>query len=156
MPKATEVEVYETLACSPNMQRFWQAEHAHTGGGLMYQVGRAVSRSFFLCPECLPDLREAKWHMQCFKQYMSMSDEQCEQHAYITQQVTSGIHGSDLIKKTFIPNAQELKKFYKSDCQHSLLQALPIPIIHNIDGIAYVNPVDTSRHSSARLQQLRT
>ena len=148
-PKATEVEVYEALACSPNMQRFWQAEHAHTGGGVMYQVGRAVSRSFFLSPGCLPDLQEAMWHMQCFKQYMSMSDEQRERHAYILQQVTSGIHGSDLIKKTRIPNAQELKRFYKSDCQHSLWQALPIPVIHNIDGIAYVNPVDICRFAFA-------
>ena len=140
--KATGLEVFNALSCSPDMQRFWQAEHACPGGGLMYLVGRSVTRSYFVGADDLPDFQEAKWQFQCFMQYMSMNASQRKWHAEIIHQITSCANGNSLIKKTRIPNAQELKRFYKSDSQHSLWESLPIPKVHNIDGIAYVNPLD--------------
>lgn len=147
VPKATENEVFKSLQCSPNMQRFWLAEHSSPGGGLIYLVGRAFSRSTFVGPQNLPDLPEAEWQMQNFMQYMSMSERQRDWHAEITLKITST--GSNLIKKTRIPNPQELKRFYKGDSQHSIWNALPTPTIHNINGIAYVNPEDIVRFAFA-------
>jgi hypothetical protein len=146
-PKATPAEVFDSLQCCPNMQRFWQAEHISPGGGLVYLVGRAFNRSNFVGSHNLPDFPEAKWQMQNFMQYVNMSEKQRDWQAEITIKITSS--GSELIKKTRIPNAHELKKFYQSDCQHCLWQALPIPTIRNIDGIAYVNPVEIIRFAFA-------
>ena len=140
--KASTLQVFNALSCSPNMQRFWQAEHTCPGGGLMYLVGRSVARSHFVGAADLPGFQEAKWQFQCFMQYISLNECQRKWHAEIIQQVTSCANGNSLIKKTRIPNAQELKRFYKSDCQHCLWETLPIPKVHNIDGIAYVNPLD--------------
>lgn len=146
-PKASQVEVFNSLECSPNMQRFWQAEHISPGGGLVYLVGRAFNRSNFVGSHNLPDFPEAKWQMQNFMQYVNMSERQRDWQAQITMDITSS--GSELIKKTRIPNALELKKFYLSDCQHCLWESLPIPTIRNINGIAYVNPEEIIRFAFA-------
>lgn len=145
-PKATPAEVFDSLKCSPNMQRFWAAEHNTPGGGMVYLVGCAFYRSNFIGPEHLPDFREAAWQMQNFMQYVNMSDQQRRWHAEITTQVTSANH---LIKKTRVPNAQELKRFYLSSSQYCLWQSLPIPQIQNIGRIAYVNPMDIIRFAFA-------
>ena len=145
--KASDKDVFDSFGAIPNMQRFWQAEHQTPGGGMVYLVGRAYQRTNILNPNQLPDLPEARWQMQNFMQYVSLSDKQRDWHAEITTKITST--GSDLIKKTRIPNHQELKRFYLSDSQHCLWQSLPIPTIHNIGGISYVNPVDIIRFAYA-------
>lgn len=142
-PKAKEKDILDALSCSPNMQRFWLAENNSPGGGLVFLVTRAFMRTNFLGADQMADLEEAKWQMQNFMLYVNMSERQRSWHAQITMKVTS--HGSDLIKKTRIPNPQELKRFYMSDSQYSLYQSLPIPQIRNVKGIAYVNPVDIVR-----------
>lgn len=148
-PKATAAEVSQSLSCSRNMQRFWRAEHAAPGGGLMYLIGRAFHRDCHLTADLLPDYSEARWHMQCFMQYIGMTDKQRQWHAEITMQITSSSVGNSLIKKTCIPNQQQLKRFYKADSQHSIWNALPIPQIHNVQGIAYVCPLDIVRFAFA-------
>ena len=146
-PKATPDEVFNSLQFSPNLQRFWQAEHNCRGGGLVYLVGRAFHRKAFVGSEQLPEFREAKWHMENFMHYMGMSERQRAWHAQITTAVTSG--ANDLIKRTRIPSEKELKRFYKSDCKHCIWESLPVCPIQNINGIAYVNPVDIIRFAFA-------
>lgn len=140
VPKATPQQVFNALRHSPKMQRFWQAEHNSRGGGIVFMVGSAFMRSYFVGAEHLPDLEEAEWHIKNFMQYVSMSEAQRSRHAQITMQITT--QGSQLIKKTRIPNPDELKRFYMSGSQYSIYQALPIPVIRNIEKIAYVDPID--------------
>lgn len=146
-PKASGEQLRKSLQCSLNMQLFWQAEHVAPGGGLIFLVARAFHRRTYLSPECLPDFSEAAWQMQNFMQYVGMSEKQRDWHAQITMKITS--EGSGIITKTKIPNAKELRKFYKSDCTHCLWEALPVPTIQNIGGVAYVNPEHIVRFAFA-------
>mgnify|MGYP000464494245 CR=1 FL=1 len=146
-PKASPGQVYDSLQFSQNLQRFWQAEHNCPGGGLVYLVGRAFHRKPLVGSKQLPEFREAKWQWENFIHYVGMSEQQRAWHAQITTAVTSG--ANDLIKRTRIPSEKELKRIYKSDCQHCLWESLPICPIQNIDGIAYVNPVDIIRFAFA-------
>ncbi len=148
-PKASSSEVLKALECSPNMQRFWLAEHEGYGAGVITLVTRAFTRSLFYGADQMPDFDEAAWQMQNFMQYVNMSETQQNWHAQITMAITSAGTENGIIKKTRVPNPQELRRFYKSDSKHSMWEALPIPQVQNIGGIAYVNPEHIVRFAFA-------
>jgi hypothetical protein len=89
---------------------------------------------------------EAQWHFLNFVQYMSMSEQQCKRQAKLAYLLAAETAlNKSFFKATRILQFEELNRYYGRSNQHTIWNILPIPTIENIDGIAYVNPINICR-----------
>jgi len=148
---ANIIDVMQSLRGLDKMQDFWSAEHAtpgedKVGAGIQFLVGKALHGSKFIPKQSpLPSFPEARWHFINFIQYMSMNQKQRQRQAALSLPLLDAGEDS-FFQTTRIPNLDDLHRLYGTSSHSSIWNSLPIPVVHSIGDIAYVNPVDTCRY----------
>jgi len=141
----------DSLRGLEKMQDFWSAEHAtpgedQVGAGIQFLVGKALHGSKFIPKQSpLPSFPEARWHFINFIQYMSMNQKQRQRQAALSLPLLDAGENS-FFQTTRIPNLEDFHRLYGTSSHSSIWNSLPIPLVHAIGDIAYVNPVDTCRY----------
>jgi hypothetical protein len=148
--RAELTDIASSFSDLDNMRLFWVAEHAsppgRCGGGLRYLVARTFQNAKAdagLDVDRIPDFPEARWHIDSFIQYHSMSEPQRRRQARITKTVMDHVQqqSGTFFKDTFIPEYKDLARMYGKTGKQSLWNILPIPPVEDLGGVAYVSPI---------------
>ena len=148
--RAELTDIASSFSDLDNMRLFWVAEHAsppgRCGGGLRYLVARTFQNAKAdagLDVDRIPDFPEARWHIDSFIQYHSMSEPQQRRQARITKSIMDHVQpqSGTFFKDTFIPEYKDLARMYGKTGKQSLWNILPIPPVEDLDGVAYVSPI---------------
>lgn len=141
-----------------DMRNFWIAEHAtepkYCGGGLRYLVARTFQNTkggSSLDSSRMPSYAEARWHIEAFLQYQTMSELQRQRQSRITKSVMGHIaqQKGDFFRHTFIPDYKSLSKMYGKTGKQSIWNTLPIPPVENLNGVSYVSPMHILKYMFA-------
>jgi hypothetical protein len=147
--EATDGEVMDSFGDQTNMKLYHFAEHQEDNGGIKYLVSRAFQRTEMVtgCTGSqVATQEEAQWHFLNFVQYMSMSEQQRKRQAKLAYLLAAETAlNKSFFKATRILQFEELNRYYGRSNRHTIWNILPIPTIENIDGIAYVNPINICR-----------
>lgn len=155
LPTATVDDVAKSFGHSMvKMKNYYVYEHLgrdshgelEPGGGIRYLVGQAFHGTDYLDKDHVPDLEEAKWHMQNFVQYHSLSEAQRKRQS----ELYSPMHTSvEFLPKTRLPMYRDAPKYYGKVAKSSIWNHLPIPTVENVDGVGYVSPEHAIRFAFA-------
>ena len=151
-------KVHHIRTCFGNMDvmsDYWTAEHAsppgRCGGGIRYLVAKTfqnASTGIGLSKEKTPRYVEARWHLDYFMQYNSMDEKQRQRQARITKSIMDHAEQQKggFFQHTYIPEYRNFSKVYGKTGKNSVWNNLPIPSVENIDGVAYVSPIDIIKY----------
>jgi hypothetical protein len=143
---ASRFEVMEAFDDQLNMKYYFCAKHVNNdAGGYRYLVSRAFQGTEFISKKKVAATPEAIWHIQSFIQYHSMNQKQRKRQAAITASLFDGITQSTLFDMTRVLPFDDLQKHYGKSRKDALWNSLPIPVVQNFSGIAYINPLQVLR-----------
>lgn len=148
VPNASIWDVIDSFGNQSNMSLYFSAEHAKEGGGLQHMATRMFRRSHHVSGEIgigIATMEEATWHFLTFAQYMSMNTEQRRRQASLTTALNSSYLHNKFFRVTRPLCYEEMNRYYGRSNQHTMWNSLPVPTTKNIDGIAYVRPIDAIR-----------
>ena len=142
VPICSLAELSNSFMDQLNMKLYHAAEFEKKGGGIQYLVTRAFQKTTVISSsKVLANEMEADWHFDCFVQHMGLNEHQRVRQARITQAADR-----DMFNNTKHLAHKEFNRFYGRSNMHTLWNTLPIPTVHNVGGIAYVNPVNAIRY----------
>jgi hypothetical protein len=132
------------------MRNFWVSEHAtqagHCGGGLQYLTARTFQNAEggVIDGAKTPEYPEARWQFENFLLYLSMSDKQRQRQACINQTILGLFQQQtgSFFRHTHIPSYKDQSRIYGKTGKQSIWNNLPIPPVEDIDGVAYVSPLN--------------
>ena len=154
LKKASVVPLNASFRGEENMSLYFSAERSKPRGGVLYLVARAFKKTKYIVttgtdPESqtMPTIFESEWHFSVFVQYILMNDALRRREAFILYMLSlyGGVDIS-LFQATRILNYRELNRYYGRSNQHTLWNALPIPTVKNVSGIAYISLGDIIRY----------
>jgi hypothetical protein len=139
------------------MKQFWVSEHAttpgHCGGGLQYMVARTFQNAKgAIDVERTPTYDEARVQIDSFILYQTMNKRQriiqSRINKALMQHVQPGAEGS-ILKLTYVPEYKDQARLYGKSGNLSLYNLLPTPPVENIDGVAFISPINIARYMFA-------
>ena len=139
-----------------SMFHYWIAEHFTPGngyrrfGGMNYLVGRAFQKTLCVAPSRMPTYRETEFHFQCFIQFLEGSNKQRTRASTQYEKLQPLIHtggDNDFFRHTKLPDSKRNSSLYGYTAKDCMWKNLPVPPVENVDGIAYVSPINILKYA---------